>query len=161
MELIYEILKKLGIGYRVHEHKAVFTVEEAEQVYKDNPLRGGKTKNLFLRNKKGDRHYLVVIEDSKKIDLKTLREILGESKFSFASPERLKKYLSVTPGSVSALGLVHDEGRGVKVLVDEDLMREEYINFHPNDNTKTLEIAVSDFRKFLEWWGGEVCFIDL
>lgn len=151
---IYKVFEELEVPFVQHKHEAVFTVEESQRVAEGIAFRGGKTKNLFLRNKKGDKHYLVVIEDSKRADLKRIGGLVGESKLSFASPERLEKYLGVTPGSVSALGLAYDQERAVQVLIDEDLMGSEYINCHPNDNTKTLEIFVEDFKKFLEWWGG-------
>jgi len=159
MKNILQILKNLGITYTEHKHPAVFTVEEANKYYDTIP--GTHTKNLFLRNKKGDKHYLVVIESSKRVDLGKLKQILGESKLSFASPERLKEHLNLTPGSVTPFGLIHDKDKKVQVIIDNDLWESEEINCHPNINTSTLTISSKDFRKFLEWTGNSVQSLDI
>ena len=151
MRDIYKVLNNLAIEYRRYEHPAVFTVEAAEEHYAK--MLGAHTKNLFLRNKKGNRHYLVAIESSKNIDLKQLREFLNESNLSFASAERLQKYLGLTPGSVSILGLMNDENKEVQVVIDTDLLKEEIINCHPNINTATLGIRTKDIEKFLKFTG--------
>jgi len=148
---VYEILNRLGISYVRHEHPAVFTVEQAEQYWKG--IGGAHCKNLFLRNKKGNRHYLVILEHSKKAELKTLEHQLGEDRLSFASEERLKRFLGLEAGSVSPFGLINDTQKQVLVVIDQDLKNSERINFHPNVNTATLEIAFSDFEKFLSWSG--------
>lgn len=159
MKDIYKILKQLGIQYVKHEHPAVFTVEESKKI--DLKMKGGKTKNLFLRNKKGDIHYLVTIEHEKKADLKDLRQKLGESKLSFASPERLKEHLGLTPGSVSLLGLINNADKKVIVVIDKDLWKNDVICCHPNTNTATLEIGRADLQKFFDWCGNEVLFLEL
>jgi Ala-tRNA(Pro) deacylase len=99
---IYVVLDRLGIPYRKTEHPPAFTVEQAETLY--GHLPGAHTKNLFLRNKKGNRHYLVIVRSDKRVDLKALGGLLGEATLSFASPERLMRYLGVTPGAVTPLG---------------------------------------------------------
>lgn len=159
MQDLYAVLAELDIAYARHEHEAAFTVEEAERFYGDLP--GGKSKNLFLRNKKGDRHYLLVAEQHRPVDLKALRTRLGESTLSFASPERLQRYLGLTPGSVSPFGLINDDANAVVVLLDTVLMRADPLNFHPNINTATLTVARADFRRFLAHAGNEVRLIDL
>jgi len=151
---IYEVLKDLDIDFVEHEHPAVFTVEEAE-AHKGN-LDGVKTKNLFLRNKKGNKHFLFVAPALKEIDIKKLSEVIGEKKLSFASPERLKKYLDLTPGSVGPFGLVNDRKKEVSVFLDKDILNGEKINFHPNRNTATIQISKESFLKFLDWTGNEV-----
>ena len=151
---LYRVLDGLGIAYTVTEHEAVFTVEEAHRCY--GHLEGGHTKNLFLRNKKGDRHYLVVAESTRTVDLKALRGLLEESALSFASPQRLLTHLGLTPGSVSPFGLIHDEARHVIVVLDAQLMNHAVLNFHPNVNTATLSLASADFRRFLEHLGHEL-----
>lgn len=156
---IYDVLDRLGIVYVKHEHPAVFTCEEAEPYYAK--MKGGHSKNLFLRNKKGTKHYLVVIESSKKADLKKLENLLRESGLSFASPDRLMKYLGLTPGSVSPFGLINDLNKEVAVIVDKGLLVYDYLNYHPNINTATLEVGREDFEKFLEWCGNEVKFVEL
>ena len=151
MQKIYTTLEQLHIPYQEHTHPAVFTSAEAAKYYDTIP--GAHVKNLFLRNRKGDTHYLAVVLDHKRVNLKQLEQRLGEKQLSFASPERLMKYLQVTPGSVSALGLVFDESHQVQVLVDQECAKAGLINLHPNDNTKTLTLAWSDFKKFLDWCG--------
>lgn len=147
-------LDDLGIQYERFEHPPVFTVEEANLHRGDIPC--GKTKNLFLRNKKGRRHYLVVTEAEKKVDLRSLKERVGESALSFASPERLQRYLGLTPGSVSPFGIINDIKDEVMVLLDRDLLRHTALGFHPNVNTATLVIQTEDFQRFLDHCGNVV-----
>jgi Ala-tRNA(Pro) deacylase len=135
----------------------VFTAEEAARHWKDIP--GAPVKNLFLRNKKGDRHYLVILGIEKQADLRRLVKIIGDDRLSFASPERLMRHLGVTPGSVSPFGLIHDAQRSVRVIVDGD--HAERLIFHPNDNTASLTIAGADFVRFLEQQGNAVRWITL
>jgi len=151
---VYSILKDLNIEYTEHEHKAVFTVDEANAL--DINLPGKHCKNLFLRNRKGNIHYLLVIEDHKRVDLKNLAREIESTPLSVASEERLFKYLGLTPGSVTPFGLINDTQKEVEVLIDKDLAYGDYVNFHPNINTSTLTIAYKDFEKFLKWCGNKV-----
>lgn len=150
---LYHILVDLKIEYIKHDHPAVFTCEEADEFYKDVP--GGKSKNLFLRNKKGSKHYLVIVESSKKVDIKQVAQLVGEKDLGFASPERMMKYLGVTPGSVTPFGLINDVNKEVVVLVDADLWKHDRLHYHPLVNTATLELSREDFKKFLDWCGNE------
>lgn len=159
MTRIISVLKQLSISYQKHQHPAVFTVEESDTYFEN--INAAKSKNLFLRNKKGDTHYLVVAKSSTEIDLKQLATQLEETRLSFASEQRLYKYLQVTPGSVSPFGLIHDKNCEVLVVVDNDLIEEESQAFHPNINTATLVITTNDFKKFLEWSGNTVRYLDL
>jgi len=147
-------LGRLGINYARHEHPPAATVEEAEKYWGN--LRGVHCKNLFLRNWKGNRHYLVITATSTKIDLKELNKKLGDDHLSFASPGRLEKYLGVKPGAVSPFGLINDVERRVEVVIDEALKKAEFLAFHPNVNTVTLEIDSADFSKFLAACGHSV-----
>jgi len=158
-ERVYEVLEKLGIAYVKHEHPPVYTVDQAEQYWED--IEGTHCKNIFLRNKKGKRHYLVILLASKKADLNALERQLGEDKLSFASPERLMRYLGLEPGSVSPFGLINDSKKEVQVIIDRDLRRAEIVNFHPNINTATVGIDFTDFEKFLAWCGNPVRYIKL
>lgn len=151
MEQIYNTLRALEISYDEHEHPPVYTAEEALQYYQDMP--GAKVKSLFLRNRKGTQHYLIVITDAKKADLKELSKILGESQVGFASPERLEKYLQVKPGSVSPLALVFDTDKHIKVILDEAIMEHEQINVHPNINTRTITMNVRDLKRYMDHTG--------
>ena len=145
---VYEKLRTLGIPYDVYDHPAVFTAEEAATHWKTIP--GRAVKNLFLRNKKGDRHYLVILGIQKQADLRRLVKVIGDDRLSFGSPERLMKYLGVSPGSVSPFGLIHDAAHAVQVIVDVDLKTAERLILHPNDNTASLTISGADFARFLE-----------
>jgi Ala-tRNA(Pro) deacylase len=144
---VYAALDALGIRYQRFEHPAVFNAEDASKHW--DPIGGTQCKNLFLRNKKGDRHYLVILEISKRADLKDLVKLVGDDRLSFGSPERLMAKLGVTPGSVSPFGLLNDGDGSVRVLVDADLKGAERLIFHPNINTASVVVSWPDLEKFL------------
>src|SRR5713101_1786464 len=150
-------LRELGIPFARHDHPPVATVGEAE------PHWGGidatHCKNLFLRNQKGNRHYLVVLTASKKADLRAVADQIGDGKLSFGSPERLWAHLGLTPGSVSPFGLINDRTHAVRVVLDRDLKSAARLSFHPNINTVTLTIAAADFERFLAACGNTVQFV--
>jgi len=143
---VYAALDALGIRYERHDHPPVFTAEEAAVHWA--PLRGTEIKNLFLRNKKGNNHYLVILEVSKAADLKQIVKLVGDDRLSFGSPERLMNELGLTPGSVSPFGLINDADGSVRVLVDADLRGRERLIFHPNINTASVVISWADLEKF-------------
>jgi len=157
MNDIYKILNDLNIDFTEYKHPAVFTCEEAEEYNKN--IGGAKIKNLFLRNKKGDKHFLVITEASKNIDLRKLSESIGENKLGFASKERLEKYLNLKTGSVSPFGLINDKNKEVVVVLDKYLLNYEKLNFHPNINTATVQISKDDFLKFIKWCENKFIFI--
>jgi Ala-tRNA(Pro) deacylase len=154
---VLDVLDRLGVTYVRHEHPPVFTVEDADKYWTN--LRGTHCKNLFLRNKKGNHHYLVIAPTSKAVDLKGLNGALGEDRLSFGSPERLKRCLGLEPGAVSPFGLINDAAKEVRVIVDEDLRSSRFLGFHPNINTATLDLSFADFEKFLTWCGNEVRYL--
>jgi Ala-tRNA(Pro) deacylase len=154
---VLDVLVELGISWERREHPPVFTVEQAEQQWRG--MEGLHVKNLFLRNDRGSRHYLVILEASKKADLRALARLLGEDRFSFGSAERLKRCLGVEPGAVSAFNLVNDPDGLVQVVVDEDVRNADRVSFHPNVNTVTLTIRTADFMKFLARTGHEPRFL--
>jgi Ala-tRNA(Pro) deacylase len=145
---VFDALNSLGIAYERFEHPPVFTSEEADVHWRDLP--GVPCKNLFLRNKKGDRHYLVVLEISKRADLKQIVSIVDDDRLSFGSPERLMAELGLTPGSVSPFGLLNDRDGSVLVLIDEDLRGARGLIFHPNINTASVVISWDGFERFLQ-----------
>jgi Ala-tRNA(Pro) deacylase len=151
---VYDALQALGIPYTRHEHPPVYTVEEAVKHWQG--IAGAHCKNLFVRNKKGSRHYLIIAEHLKKVDLQALAKKLGDDRLSFASDERLARYLGVQAGEVSPFGLLQDAQKEVVVVVDADLKNETRVNFHPNINTVTIGISFADFEKFLAWRGNRV-----
>lgn len=144
---VFETLDALGIAYERYEHPPVFTSEEAAQHWAS--IRGTQVKNLFLRNKKGDRHYLVILEVSKHADLRQIVRLVGDDRLSFGSPERLMATLGLTPGSVSPFGLIHDAKRAVRVVIDADLRGARRLVFHPNINTASVTISGADLERFL------------
>ncbi len=143
---IYDFLQSHNIPFERFDHPPVFTCEEAERLCPEMP--GKATKNLFLRDDKAKRHFLVVVGYDKNVSLGELKELLGVSKLSFASPERLQKYLGVIPGAVTLLGVVNDAEHAVEVILDEHL-KEEILQCHPLVNTATLTISTEGIRKFL------------
>ena len=146
-ENVYEVLDAMGIRYEKYEHPPVFTGEQAAEHW--GPIKATQVKNLFLRNKKGNRQFLVILEISKQADLRDLVKKIGDDRFSFGSPERLMETLGVTPGSVSPFGLLHPGSEAVRVIVDQDLRSAEKLIFHPNVNTASVTISVADFERFL------------
>ncbi len=155
---VLNVLSELGIPWERHEHPPVFTVEEAELHWKG--ISGLHVKNLFLRNDRGNRQYLVILAAAKKADLRSLARLLGEERFSFGSASRLKRCLGVDPGSVSAFSLINDRDKAVEVVLDEDLRTSERVNFHPNVNTATVTIRSDDLFRFLAWTGHRVHFLN-
>jgi Ala-tRNA(Pro) deacylase len=154
---VYDRLCELGIHFERFEHPPVPTVEAAEQYWAG--IDATHCKNLFLRNQKGNRHYLVVLVHSKKADLRAVADQIGDGKLSFASPERLMTHLGLTPGSVSPFGLINDRDHAVRVVLDRDLKSAERLGFHPNINTRTLVVSGADFQKFLAACGNTVRFV--
>jgi Ala-tRNA(Pro) deacylase len=156
---VYRRLAELGIAYERYEHPPVATVEEAAPHWIG--IDAMHCKNLFLRNQKGTRHYLVIVVHSKRVDLRAVAGQIGDGKLSFASPERMMTYLGVTPGSVSPFGLMNDPGHQVRVYLDRDLKSAKRVSFHPNINTATLTLAFADFERFLEVCTNPVRYIDV
>ena len=152
-------LRELGIPYTRHEHPPVATVAEAALHW--SGIDATHCKNLFLRNQKGNRHYLVVIEHAKQADLKSVAAQIGDGRLSFASPERLKTHLGLTPGSVSPFGLINDHDHAVRLILDRDLQSAARLSFHPNTNTVTFTVAVADFTRFVEACGNPVQRLDI
>lgn len=148
---VFEVLDELNISYVLHEHPPVFTVEEA-QLHAEG-IGGLHCKNLFLRDQKGKRHFLVVSENTKPIQVKEVGKKLGVGNLSFASPERLLKHLGLTPGSVSPFGLINDKENQVTLVLDQELKKADQLNFHPNDNAKTVTLSYTDFEKYVKWTG--------
>jgi Ala-tRNA(Pro) deacylase len=153
----YAALDALGISYERYEHPPVFTAEEASLHWA--ALNGTPCKNLFLRNKKGNRHYLVVMELSKQADLRYIAKLVSDDRLSFGSPERLMARLGVTPGSVTPLGLINDSDRAVRVLIDRDLRGASRLIFHPNINTASVVVSWSDLERFLAARGNPVSLV--
>jgi Ala-tRNA(Pro) deacylase len=156
---IYKFLDSINVSYERFDHPAVYTVSEAKKLSPE--MDGASTKNLFLRDKKGIRHFLVVVPQDKQVDLKELSSILEASRLSFASPDRLNKYLGIEPGSVSILALLNDPEKTVEVFVDNELWNAEIILCHPLVNTSTLAITRDGIKQFLEKTGHNLMLVEI
>lgn len=147
MNKVEIFLNNNGIDYIKHTHPAVFTCEESEKYCKDIP--GIASKNLFLQDEKKKRFFLVIIPDYKRANLKDLAVRFGVKKLSFSSPESLKKFLNLSPGSVSPFGLINDKDSKVELFIDLEIWNSPIVQFHPNDNRATLELPLESFKQFL------------
>lgn len=148
---ILALLDTLGIAWERHVHAPVFTCEEAERAVPDTGAV--HTKNLFLRDKRGRRHVLLVTTCAKTVDIKRVAALAGADNLSFASPDRLARHLGVTPGSVTVLGLANDASHAVELLVDEDVWRAARLHAHPLVNTETLVLEHDGLVRFLAHTG--------
>ena len=158
-EKVLDKLKELEISYDMYEHPPLPTIEMALEYWKDLPST--HCKNLFFRNHKGNKHYLVVFECHQQMAIHQIEKMLKQGKLSFASEQRMEKYLGLRPGSVSPFGLINDTEKHVKLFLDKNLKDAPLLSFHPNDNSASLVVKNEDFIEFLEWWGGEYEFLDL
>lgn len=181
---VLDFLEKHGLGYELHTHPPLPTIELALEYWKN--IDSTHCKNLFFRNHKGNRHYLVVFECHKELAIHSLEHMLRQGKLSFASAERMERCLGLLPGSVSPLGLMHDmnladigpdgtvvpkegvvakelfpDGHRVKLFLDKDLKDAPRVSFHPCDNTASVVLSNADFMRFLEIWGGEYEWLDV
>jgi Ala-tRNA(Pro) deacylase len=156
---LYELFEKLSVRFEYHEHPPLATIEDAKIHWKD--YNSGRCKNIFFRNHKGDRHYLVILEHLQQLDIKELEKRLRQGKLTFASDKRLRQYLGVEPGSVTPFGLINDNERNVTLFIDETLNDCDRLTFHPNINTASIVISKTDFLRFLEYTGNTYEFIRL
>jgi len=145
MTNIYQILERHGIPYKRTNHPPVYTIEEAERLVP--PLAGAKTKNLFLRDNKGKRHFLVVVNSDTKVDLKRLHTVIDSTRVSFASADRLKRHLDLEPGAVSMLAVVNDAAHQVELIIDRRLWEADAFQCHPLVNTSTLVLPRQGLEK--------------
>ncbi|MCS0495213.1 prolyl-tRNA synthetase associated domain-containing protein [Ancylobacter mangrovi] len=156
---LFARLADLGIATTTIEHPPLFTVEDSQKLRGDIP--GGHTKNLFLKDKKGNL-FLVVVDEEARVDLKSLHAPLGAaSRLSFGSAELLEEVLGVKPGAVTAFGPVNDAAGRVTVVLDAVLLEHEVINCHPLVNTATTAIGRDDLVRFLRATGHEPVIMDV
>lgn len=146
----YDLLDSLGIEYWRIDHEAAYTMEACEEI--DKALGDALIcKNLFLCNRQKTDFYLLMIPGEKVFKTKELSGQIGSARLSFASAEDMEKYLDITPGSVSVMGLINDKENAVRLLVDEDVLKGEFFGCHPCVNTTSLKLRVKDvFGPFLE-----------
>lgn len=158
-EQVTSLLDELQISYDIYEHPPVPTVEEALPYW--NKIDATHCKNLFFRNHKGNRHYLVILNHKQQLKIRDLEQRLKQGKISFASTQRMERYLGLGGGSVSVFGLINDKENHVHLFLDATLKSAERISFHPNENTSTLVISFNSFLRFLDWSGNSYEFISL
>ena len=185
IDKVHKFLENHGIEYHTHYHPPLPTIELALEYWKD--IDSTHCKNLFFRNHKGNRHYLVIFECHKELDIHSLEKSLHQGKLSFASAERMERCLGLQPGSVSLFGLIQDmdlvereedgsivsikegvmqkelfeNGHRVKLYLDMDLRDAERLSWHPCDHTASTVIRNADFHRFLGIWGGEVEWLEI
>lgn len=153
-EEIYLNLKELGIEYEKFDHMPIYTIEEANNLNVKN--KEYVAKNLFLRDDKKRNYYLLVVKNNKKVDLNDLKNKINSRRLSFASEEDLEKYLKLKKGSVTPLGVLNDDKKIVKVIIDEDILKEEIVGVHPNDNDATVFMKTKDLIRIIKLNGNLV-----
>ena len=147
-EKVLNKLDELNISYKEVEHTPVYTIEEMDAL--GNIFENAKIcKNLFVRDQKGKRHFLVVLPEEKRAPLADIATKIECTKLSFASPERLMKYLKLEPGAVTPLSVINDETNEVEVVFDEDLKKEELLGVHPCVNTAIILLTPDDLEKYI------------
>ncbi len=157
---LYRKLEEMGIAFEYFEHPPAPTIEIAVQYWKDIK-QTTHCKNLFFRNHKGDRHYLVIFDHRKELGIHDLEKYLKQGKLSFASEQRMHRYLGLKPGSVSPFGLINDVEHHVYLFLDKELSAQPKISFHPNDNRASLVIKYDDFLKFLTEMSNGFEFVEM
>ncbi len=156
---VYERFAELGIGYERIDHPAVYTMEEMDSLGIFN--KGVIGKNLFLRDNKGKRHFLVFVNGDKHTDLVSIQNELGIKHMSFGSAERLDRFLGLTKGSVSPLGVINDKDAAVEFIIDKDFKDCLCVGVHPNQNTSIVWITFEDLMKVIRENGNKIEFINI
>ena len=153
---VLNFLEQHNIPFEIVEHEAVFTMAEMEQLH----LEGTPdvAKNLFARDAKKHNYYLITHREDKYISLKEFGMQISGKGLKLASETDLEKFIGLKPGSVSPLGILNDDSKSVKVLLDEDF-RGGRIGLHPNENTATVFMSVDDLIKIIEEHGNTVEFV--
>lgn len=154
----YQYLKDHNIPFEITEHPAVYNMEELESI--DFPYPEGDAKNLFVRDDKKKNYYLITVKGDKRVNLKDFRKAHGLRPLSFASPEDLKKYMDLTPGAVTPLGLLNVEGEPITMYLDAEF-KDSIIGIHPNENTATVWLQGDDLVELLRENGCEVEIVEI
>lgn len=149
---LMEDLRVLGIAYQVHEHQAVFTVEESRAIKTD--IACLHTKNLFLKDAKGA-YFLITVPAEARIDLKSVPQVIGSKRLSFGKADDMERLIGVSPGSVTPLAMINAEGTSIQLVLDSELAGSEPVGVHPLRNTATVTLAGTDILKLAEHWGHE------
>ena len=159
VNVVTNCLKQMRIPFRLQEHPAVFTMAEAEEQCR---MEGGLVpKNLFLKEKKGDRRFLVTAKDEGAVDLKGLREALSAKELTFCTEEELKEYLGLAKGSATPFGIVNDDEKRVEYVIDRKLNGEKPLGLHPNVNTATVWLPYDGLLRFFGYFDHTVHELDV
>lgn len=154
----YQYLKDYNIPFEITEHRAVYNMEELDSI--DLPYPEGDAKNLFVRDDKKKNYYLITVKGDKRVNLKDFRKAHGLRPLSFASPEDLKKYMDLTPGAVTPLGLLNVEEAPITMYLDAEF-KDSIIGIHPNENTATVWLQGDDLVALLRENGCEVEIVEI
>lgn len=145
---VYDLLDRLGISYDRIDHEAVFTIEACNNI--DSALGVHLCKNIFLCNSQKTKFYLLLMPGEKKFVTKDFCRQIGSPRLSFAPAEFMEEYLDITPGSVSVMGLMNDTKQHVQLVIDQDVLKEAFLAFHPCINTSSMKISMKDLlEKYL------------
>lgn len=154
----YQYLKNHNIPFEITEHRAVYNMEELDSI--DLPYPEGDAKNLFVRDDKKKNYYLITVKGDKRVNLKAFRKAHGLRPLSFASPEDLEKYMDLTPGAVTPLGLLNVEEAPITMYLDAEF-KDSIIGIHPNENTATVWLQGDDLVTLLRENGCEVEIVEI
>ena len=155
---VKDYLKEKDIKFKEFEHPPVYTCEEAEKYNKE--IKGIHSKNLFIKDRKSKRFYLIVLPANKKLDMDKLSDILS-NKIKFANENDLREILGLETGAVSPFGLINDVENRVILVIDKLVLESDFVSFHPNINTMTLELDKKEFEKYIKSLKNEVKIVDL
>ena len=159
-ERVYDLLDQLNIDYQRIDHEEANTMEVCLEIEKT--LKSTICKNLFLVNSNKSQYYLLMLKENKKFKTKVISKQINSSRLSFGSDEKMLEYLDITPGSVSLLGLLNDHDFKVQLLMDKDLLQDEYLGCHPCINTSSLRIKMKDvFEKIIPSLHHEPIFVEV
>ncbi|WMJ81624.1 prolyl-tRNA synthetase associated domain-containing protein [Clostridium sp. MB40-C1] len=157
--IVFDALASMKISYDVIEHLPVYTIEEMDKLNIDS--KSEVVKNLFVREDKKKRYFLIVLQKNKRVDLKGIRKELNCRALSFASEEDLYKYMKLSKGSVTPFGILNDTDCKVEVILDKDILLFERIGVHPNDNTATVWISPKDLESVIKNHGNSISYIEI
>ena len=158
---VADTLNELGITFHIVEHEPApaLTTEQADRFIEG--IEGVRTKTMFLTNKKKRNFYLVIMDDAKRLDMDIFKEIVEEKQIKMASAETLNDKMMLSPGVVSPFGLLNNKDKDIRVYVDQEIVSEERMSFHPNTNEKTIFVNTEDLFTFLKEIGYEPHVIEL
>ncbi len=150
-KLVFKTLADLGMDYTIVEHPPALTTEEADCYIEE--LEGGRTKSMFLTNKKKTAFYLLIMDDNKQLDMEQFRDLVGANRIRMAASDSLMQKMHLAAGVVSVFSLMHNGARDIQVYFDKEILSEPILTFHPNVNTKTIFVRTEDVLRFVEETG--------